>query len=71
MGEDPLPNKRIDLPWSSQVVFKKLNVTLEKPVDFGRRSNPVVKAEVLSVLAARRADPSALAATISVWVALR
>jgi hypothetical protein len=71
MSENPTPRKGADFQSGSQVVFKKLNVALEKPVNLSRRSNPVVETEALSVLLAGWTDPSVVAATVPVRVPLR
>src|SRR5579864_9497064 len=71
MSENPTPRKGADFQSGSQVVFKKLNVALEKPVNLSRRSNPVVETEALSVLSAGWTDPSVVAATVPIRVTLR
>ena len=63
--------KGASLRCGPQGFFKKLNTTIKEPVNLSRRSNLVVKTEALSVLPAGRTDPSVVAATVPVRVALR
>src|SRR5262245_18824433 len=55
----------------SQVVFEKLDVPLEEPVDLSRRSNTVVKTQSFGVLPAGRAYPYLCTTAVSIGAAFR